>query len=360
MGRIRACREDDIPALVELRRRTFRVQRQTTPAALEEYFRDVFFRNPWRDDALPSLVYETREGRIVGFVGVVPRRMTFDGAPLRAVVSTQFMVAPEHRGVPGVQLVQRLFAGPQDLTIGDAAPDSARKIWEGFGGCTALLHSFFWTRPLRRWRYAASTWASQQPGRVLGVLLRPVLGLADAITGRLNRRGLYHYPALRGRLETLQPEQLIAALPYVLERRRLRPDYDVTSLTWLLRHAEAAPNRGELRQALVRDDEDREVGWFMYYANRGGIGPVVQIAAREERAALVVSHLFRDAWNRGVIGLHGRLDPPLLKQLGARPATLGRTGPWVLIHSGRADVRRAFFEGNAWLSGLDGERWMLF
>src|SRR5207237_10587312 len=68
MATIRPFRPDDIPDFVALRRRSFSRSERPAAAALADYFEHVFFRNPWRDEALPSLVYVDPSGRPLGFL----------------------------------------------------------------------------------------------------------------------------------------------------------------------------------------------------------------------------------------------------------------------------------------------------
>src|SRR5205814_217678 len=166
MAKIRPFRLDDIPGVVALRRKSFRHSERPAAAALGAYFEHVFFRNPWRDETLPSLVYVDPSGRPVGFLGVVPRRATFRGEVLRVAVTTQLMASD----VPA------------------------------------------------RWQDVAQ-----------------------------------------------------------------RPDYDETALAWLLEQLAAKRALGELRRAALRDAGGALVGWYLYYANRGGLGQVVQVAAAKGR-----------------------------------------------------------------------------
>jgi hypothetical protein len=191
------------------------------------------------------------------------------------------------------------------------------------------------------------------------LVLRPGLALADAVAMRLPS-GRYRARVLPGLVEPLTPAGLVAALPLVLRRRRLRPRYDETGLTWLLGHLQRVPDLGALRARLVRTDDGKPIGWFVYFASTTGTSGVVQLAAAEDHEATVLGHLFEEARHAGSIAVRGRLDPPLLTAFTAAGATLGRDGPWVLIQSRRAEVLEAFQSGDAFVSGLDGERWMTF
>lgn len=358
MGRIRPFVEADIPDVAALRLAAFRLTRRRAIEDLAAYMRDVFLHNPWRDDELPSLVYEDGKGRVAGFVGVIPRRMAFRGRPLRVVVSTQFMVDPAARGIAGVQLVQKLFAGPQDLTLGDAAPDLARRIWVGLGGRVAPLHSLFWTRPLHPLRFAAAELGEGLLVRALRLLLRPLLNALDAAALRIRDESVRRPP--RGTAEALEIEALVAALPRLLGGQALYPVYEEHSLRWLLAHLGEIARFDSVRRMLVRDADGEAVGWFLYAANPGGVAQVVHLGATERSAPLVLRHLFHQAWRDGAVAVAGRLDPPLLPAVLAAECVLDRGGPWVLVQSRRLEILRAIERGDAWITGLDGERWLSF
>ena len=95
MGRVREFLKDDIPEVTAFWQRVFRERAEPLPSDwVAAYFDEIFFGNLWRDEDLPSLVAEDDQRNLVGFLGVIPRRMTFQGKPIRVAVSTQFMVDP--------------------------------------------------------------------------------------------------------------------------------------------------------------------------------------------------------------------------------------------------------------------------
>src|SRR3989449_11509383 len=82
------------------------------------YFTRVFLDNPSRDVRLSSLVCEEGGGRIVGFLGVVPRGMSMNGERLLAAISSQFVVDQAGQaGLRAVRVAKEDFDGPQDLSI---------------------------------------------------------------------------------------------------------------------------------------------------------------------------------------------------------------------------------------------------
>src|SRR5215475_13545011 len=90
MGRVRSFVEHDIPYIAELYGRVFGGGKGPATQRLRSYFAEMLLRNPWYDEALPSLVYEDHKGEIVGFLGVMPRPMSIDGRPVQMAISHTF------------------------------------------------------------------------------------------------------------------------------------------------------------------------------------------------------------------------------------------------------------------------------
>jgi len=353
MGSIRPFAPDDIPAVVALRRKAFQHSAHPTAEALSDYLEEVFFRNPWRDAALGSLVYVDAQGRIVGFLGVVPRQATFQGQPIRVAVGTQLMVDRDARGLASFELMKAFLSGPQDLAFSDVANDLSRRMWEALGGGPSLLQSLHWTQPLRRGRFYTGLLAQRLRVRGLGWGLRPLSWAVDALAGGwASAHGLEEVP--------LTPTLMAAHLPELLGHVKLRPRYDEGSLRWLLDHLVTTGRRGELHRVAVRSADGALAGWYAYFDNADGVGQVVQVAARRDRSGDVLHCLFHHAWRQRLVALAGRVEPGLLSALGASGALLSRDGPWVLVQSRRPEVLAAVHRGDAFLSRLDGEWWMSF
>lgn len=357
-GRLRAFRADDIPDLVALRRRAFRFGERETPEALAAYCEAVFCRNPWLDEELPSLVFEDESGRFAGFLGVIPRRMQFNGEPIRAAVATQLMVAPESRGLAGLRLARAFIDGPQDLSFSDTANDVARRLWRSVGGSVSVLHGLSWLVPLRPARHRATSADSSPLGRVARFAARPALAAIDATLARVP--GKYRQRAPAGHLEPFDVPLVIGMLERELAGMALRPVYDAHALQWLVAMAAEKRQFGPLRAAVVRDRSGEMAGWFLYYGARGGVAQVLQVAARHSRESLVFSHLRHDAWLSGARALSGRCSVPFLSELEASGGVLRNTGPWVLYHTPRPAIALEIERGTAMLSRLEGEWWLSF
>src|SRR5437899_3272665 len=74
-GTVRHFGRGDIEQVADLSWRMLSQESGPAPSRLRSYFEELYFHNPWRQDSLPSLVYEDAKGELVGFLGVIPRRM---------------------------------------------------------------------------------------------------------------------------------------------------------------------------------------------------------------------------------------------------------------------------------------------
>src|SRR5713101_5350449 len=139
MGSVRPLEVQDIPRIAELYHAVFGARNGFAPSQIASYLEEILCRNPWRDPALPSLVYEEGAGRIIGCLGVMPRPMSIGGVRIQAAISHTFMVEPARRAsLAGVELGKAFLAGRQDLSMAEGG-DVSRRMMEGFGGSTALL-----------------------------------------------------------------------------------------------------------------------------------------------------------------------------------------------------------------------------
>jgi hypothetical protein len=360
MGRIRAFVQDDIPRVAELNWQFLQGQRGPHPPRLEEYFRQVFFHNPWFDSSIGSLVYE--EGRrVVGFLGIVPRPMSVNGKPIQAAFGSGLVVHPESRWtLPGPQLLAAFMGGKQDLAMTDTASEVSQQIWVELGGSTSAAYSLQWARPLRPGSYALYAMArfgregrSGAGGRACRVLHKTVSTVATRIPLRRLRR-----PPSGATEEELEIDTLLhSCLPGCSAGYSLRPEYNRESLGWLLDFMSRMKAYGNLRKVALRDATREIIGWFIYYAKHGGIADVVQIGATKLHMKTVFDHLLCDAWNHGAIGLHGRLEIRHAQQLSESRCFFWGTIP-LLFRARNPELARLVQQGDAFLSRLDGE-WCL-
>jgi hypothetical protein len=369
MSSIRPFTKNDIPQVVNLFQKVFLNNGQAAPPSsnLSAYFEETFFHSPLTEkgtedgteEEIRSLVYETGGGAIVGFIGIIPRRMLLHGRPIRAAASMHFMVEPGSRAtLAGVQLLKTFFSGPQDLSLTDSAGALGRKIWEGLGGATALAYSINWVRLLRPSRYVLSLLARKNRLlRLLAGLLSPLCPIVDAMASRAAPHR-FGKPVASLYSKDLDPETLLAGIAQFPSNYALRPDYDPGSLFWLLAKADQLARPGKLRKVAVHNDDGELVGWYLYELSVDGMGEVLQIVGRRKSFGEVLDHLFYHGWRNGAIALSGRLDPKFAQEFSDKNCFFNCGGPWTLTHSRNPEILQAIYQGDLFLTRLEGE-WLM-
>jgi hypothetical protein len=353
--------ESDIPQVADLYWTVMRGRTGSPPPAIRSAFQKLYFTNPWIDNQSGSLVYESEGGRIVGFLGVVRRRVSVCGQPVRIAYGGNFVVDPEARSnLAGLRLLGAYMAGDQDLSMTDSANDVSRALLERLGFRTILPLSIHWARPLRPAHYAVHS-VARLTGPILSaglkIVTKPFCSIADSMAARSSGSPFRQTdPILHG--AELDVETLLHCLAKNHSGYALWPEYDVHSLTWLLSFMDQMQTRGDLRKVVLRDDSQNIVGWYIYYVNPGSVGEVVQVDGERPFIKDILDHLFHDAWNRGVVGLHGVVESHLMGDFSEKNCFFACRGGWTVAHSRKPELLELLNRGDAFLSRLDGE-WCL-
>ncbi len=355
MKGIRPFCADDAAPVAKLYAAVFRKEEGSAPELLAQYrayLSEVFLNNPWPQKSIQPLVHEDANGRITGFLGVVPRTLVLNGQSFQAAITSTFMVDPEAPGgIAGLKLLKAFLDGPQDISIADEARDVACKLWEGLGGHTSALHSIRWIRPLRPCQFGL--WVLRKRRVVLPLCwaAAPAAWAADWIAGLLSG-GTPQPGVVELQQETLAPEMLAAQLDEF--QAVLRPEYSTEAIEWLFERAGRVGSPAGLRTALLRDAQGRIAGWYVYHVQPGAIAELLQFFAKPEFGVSVRDHLFDHARRNGALALAGQMEPALFPLLRGKHI-LWRPGPWVLIHSRYPEVIDCFRRGETFFSRLDGE-----
>lgn len=359
MSGIRALRRSDVAAVCELYESVVRSGTREYPAALAGYFERTFLDHPHADPDIPSLVYEDRDGAVVGFLGSHVRRLRVDGRSVRMGCSGQLVAdpAPRHRGA-GALLMRRYLAGPQELSITDGATDTVHRMWTALGGHALAHASIGWTRLLKPGSAVGAFLELRGARAVLHRAARLLAAPLDAVASALTRgRAGWQIPAPDAVAEELTPEALVEQVGAAGRRLRLYPDYDLAHLEWLFAELDAVEVRGEPVRTLLRDRGGRVLGWYVYHRAPGGISQVLQIAAPGGDPGIVLDHLLRDARHAGSVAVRGRVEPALIAVLRGRACLLSRT-EWALVHSADPGLLALLGSPAGMLTRLDGEWWM--
>jgi hypothetical protein len=349
--------EADIPQVADVHRAAFGLGEGPGLAAYREYFTRVFLNHAAGNSPVVSLVYEAPDGRIGGFLGLVPRRLALNGRHYHAAISSQFIVDPaSHVGLVALRLTKAYLEGPQDVSIADEANDVSRKIWEGLGGTTARLLSIYWTRPIRPARLVVSYLRQRRGFTPLGVAATPLAAVADSLATRLpGSQFRQSRPAAAG--EPLSAPTVLARLNEFCTPGTLRVEYDERTFQWLLDRAANRTTGGQVLNAVVKNGSTI-VGWYIAHLDRHGVADVAQLEASATSIDDVLDHLFYHAWRQGAVSMTGRLDSRFMQALSDKYCVFHRRGPWVLVKASKPELLHALETGATCLSRFDGE-WSL-
>lgn len=355
---LRALVPDDLDALVALHRVAFGPGGRPEEA-VRRLLRDIFFDHPWTDPTLPCLGHFLSDGTLVGAIGVMPRPMTFEGEPIRAMISTNFMVHPEHRrGLTAINLMRKVFQLEADLILSEGN-EPARRIWESMGGHVVPSRSTRWLRVLRPAGLLAHFASDSKLPPLLARMARGVAVLPDAVAS-LVLGSFRSVPTCCGADNLLTNESLLVRS---IERDptdyALKPVYTEQSLRWIMSALSKSHREQTLRGCSVPGG-DGPAGWYLYLSRPGGVGRVLQLGGRREAREEVLEHLFADAYRAGNVGLLGQGDPIWMDALKASSCFVRPGASWFMFHTRRPEIQQVMDTPRAFVSRLEGEGWIRF
>lgn len=358
---VRPLAESDLPQVIDLYWRHMRHREGSAPAAFRSAFRDLYFTNPWVDDSFPPLVYEAGNGKIIGFLGNMVRKMRYNGRSLRVAFGGNLVVQPDSRShLAAPRLLGAFLAGKHDISLTDSANDTSRKLLEGLRFRTFPALNIHWARPLRPAQYVVYTLSRTMRASAAATLAfatTPLCDLADRVAVSLSGSPFCQLkPRLQG--EEADVEALLRCFNQSHVGYSMWPEYDSRSLDWLLTFMEGRTARGVLRKMVLHDENQRTVGWYIYYVKPGSVGEVVQVVGEPKVTKDILDHLFYDAWEQGVIGLHGVVDRRRIPEYSDKGCFFTCRGGWTVAHSRNAELLGILERGDVFMSRLDGE-WCL-
>ena len=357
---VRPLTEADLPVVTDLYWNYMRRREGAAPLAVRATFRELYFTNPFVEDTFPPLVYEAKGGKIVGFLGCIIRKMSLCGQPVRVAFGGNLVVSPGSRSnLAAPRLLGTFMAGNQDLSLTDSANDLSRRLIERLGFRAIPALNIHWARPLRPSHYVVHVLSRATPpalGTTLKFASKPFCSLADSMAARFAGPFRQVKSPLHG--TELSAEKLLECLAEFRDGYSLWPEYDIHSLQWLLGFMGQMLARGTLRRIVVRDDQQRILGWYIYYVKPGAVGEVVQIGGDPKFTKETLAHLFYDAWEQGTIALHGVVDSRRMADFSDLGCFFTCRGGWALAHSRRPEILEVLERGEGLLSRLDGE-WCL-
>ena len=358
---IRPFTESDLPQVADLYWHHMRQRKGPAPPAVHASLHELYFANPWVDSELPSVVYLSPSGQVVGFLGLIVRKMCLKGQPIRIALAGNMVVHSEFRSKQAATRLAGVWSGGKhDISLGDSCNDASRRLLERIDFRTIPALNIHWARPLRPSHYAVYA-ISHRTGPMLSASLKlaakPLCSLADAVAEMFSKSPFRHAKSPLHGAEA-DVETLLECFAEFRQGYSLWPEYDARSLAWLLSFMERRTARGHLRKVVVRDDRQKIVGWYIYYVKPGAVGEVVQVGGEPKFTKDVLDHLFYDARERGVIALHGVVERRRMPDFSDKGCFFTCLGGWTLVHTRQPELLELLERGDVLLSRLDGE-WCL-
>jgi GNAT superfamily N-acetyltransferase len=357
MTGVRSLTGSDIDQVAELHNMVFLPSRPMTPPLRQRYrqwLETFFLNNQSRLPGFDPLVYE-HEGRVVGFLGVAARRFTLRGQTYTGTLHSNFIVHPAHRGRGvGGALFRAYLEAPRDFAFVDEVGNVNRPLHERLGMTVSLAQSVRWILPLRPVRRLASMVTDRLPKALRPVCLLPANAM-DALLRHMPRSP-YKFKVPDLEVTPVSGAGLASLIAGFQGEELLRPDAADGSIEWLVERARSMQEHGHGQLVLNSlHAKSAVVGWYAYYANKGGRSEVLQLVADPKWAAPVLDSLTYDAWLRGATSLSGVLHPAMLAPLAERRAVFDPSVRWMLVRTQHSAIREAFERGQTLLSRLDGE-----
>lgn len=351
-GRLRACAMDDLPAIARLFGDVFRHTTGTPPTSLIDHLREVYFEHPWRDPAVNSQVFVSEDGRVDGFIGVLPLRLRHRGQPVRAAIAGALMVRdPAAQPMAGARLLRSFMAGPQTLSIGDTANWTSKTLWERLGGRTLPLASMEWLKILRSVSFGVSVLRNRLPAP-----LRPLLAGLPILTGLRRVRAVpaAEHPWSAVTVDDAAFLECFAELSSTLE---ITLDMDDEAGRWFLAQAARQTRHGPLYRRVVRDRAGRIIGCYLIHAKRGAPAQTLQVLASPRHGEAVFASILAFALELGSNAVRGQSQPALMDAIFRARCILRHTCATVVDTDDPA-LMEALERGSAPFGGFFGETWM--
>lgn len=356
MGKVRTFTIQDIPQVIDLNTKLFPNSSSLSRDKQNYLFQEICFQNPWFDTEISSLVYEESDGRVTGFLCVVPRQFLFKGQLIKVAVSQHLMV--DKTALASVQLFKKFLEGPQNLSITDMAIDLAKPIWSRLGGTTIYTHSIYWCRVLRPISSASRFLKKEKSVLHSSAKINPLWATIDSIVNKIPVE-FFKFKLPDVKSEELTTDEFLNSLPNFHKNKKLVPEYSVDSLSWIFTRLSQEERFGKFQKILLRDKDKNILGWYIYNLKRKGRSEVIQIAARKDSINTILDHLFYNAWKSGSIELYGRLDPQFLEEFRNKYCLFVPGKNWMLAHSRNPEIINALHSDEAHYTRLEGDLWFL-
>ena len=355
LSTIRIFTSKDAEAVSELNKIAF-INDPTPPP---EFYVETFLNNPWFDESIPPLVHVEKDGRVTGFLGVVPRDIEYGLIKGRAAIVCQLMVDPKHRSsMAGLRLLKKHFTGSQLISISDSANESGRKIWTALGGEIVPSYSLSWQRYIG---VRLATRIAKRLGRSkgLGFLGKAALPLASLIDRAIDSI------VYRSR-QKFEPTELICKDLRVTGLEELATGYSSnlmnfryadTTLTIMLQRARPSYRASDtVKVKGIFDTNQNLLGLAVYFISGPKEVHVLHYVSLPGRAEDVLNCFSSCLDREGVRSVRGRMNPQLIRSFGQiEDLNYSHRRLWSVVFSKDQSLLSAVWRGDIVLSIIECE-----
>ncbi len=353
-GKIRKMKADDVEVISDMSMEMFPRSKEMTREQQMKMIRRLYLENPLNCDGNVSLVYESPGGEVGGFLGVIKKKWIWRGRPIKVSHSNHLMIRDTERStLASVALVKTMMQDDHDFCFADSSSDTSRFIWERCGGVTAWGYSMYYRHLLQPLSFICN-----RLPRNYGRLLNPVSKAGDFLINHIPGSPLkFDKPSCK--IEELSVTELLQLMEEVHRNLAVRPVYSTETLVWLIESLKIEKRYGPFKAIKVINDRGFTAGWVLYHQKENGACEVLQLEARRGMKELVFKALCYHAFQGGGVELDGRLDPRLLKKFGDRTTIFVPGKFWTLVYSKNPDLMADLQAGNAVLTRLEGDLWLI-
>lgn len=355
-GGVRRLARADLAPIGAMFLRNFRGRANARSERLERHLAHFFLDHPHYDDATASLVYETPDGRISGFLGISPVHMRFnDKACAGSIISTWMIDDSARDSRAAVALARTHLARRHGLTISDTTSRMSIGFQSNMHTEFSALHSLRWLKPLN---FVASGLVSA--AGAMGIVAPPVAidaaRACETAARRIVRRSGYS-EAQGWRMEAAPVDIFAQGLGELTKRYRLAPVWSAADLQWLFDFAGEREGAKAVKLYEARDRNGVLAGVCACVVDERRRVEVLQIVMRPRAEETVLQLLMSKAREDGNISIGGRLDPSVGRGLFAIPRVLYQHGAGVVLKTADPEASRMIACGEGLVGGLVGDAW---
>ncbi len=348
---------DDIEEVAKLSQIYFPRSSEVSISYLKKTIDELYFNDGEKSSAISSLVSRSKEGNVDGFLGVTTTSFLYKGSKITAANCHHLMATEKAREqlIP-MKMLQEFISGPQELSFSDGSVETMQLFWKRLGGEPSVSESIYYKVPLRPASFALRPFLKRL-GKPLGKLAHASSSGMDTVAGAL-QVPLFHRKKPDIQLRPLTSELLLHALEKARSGYSLFPDYNQSKIEHRINLLAKEKRYGTFHKLAIMNGESI-IGWFIYYSKKGSVCEVIQAVSLPGKETLLFDTLTWHAYSRGGVELAGRLMANHMKTPFTTKAICMPARMWTLLHSSNVDLKHDIQAGNAFITRLEGDLWLL-